>query len=154
MKKQTECYKTLLPVKANIASVNFYPTFLIKRYVFSIILVFADKSVIFQLIGFELLSAMFLIYLVKVKPLSDVVSQRGFVIAEIGFMISALIIVIVGRVKVDKEMSTLLGWVAMALIIAVIIGCWVNLFVSIIPSLINKLKEKCKERRRVPRLTN
>lgn len=148
IKNFNESYSTLLPVKNTLLSINFYPVFLVKRLLFCAIIVVAYNRVTFQLIAMLGLSLMFIVYLVKVRPLSDVVSQRGFVIAEIGYMLIAGMIVLTGMLDEKAEIKQLLGWLTIGVIIAVILGCWVNLFMHVIPDVIQKLKKKCKERKK------
>ena len=79
------------------------------------------------------------------KPLSDKVSQRGFVIAEVGFILGLLMIIVTGKTTCDYFNHVRLGWIAMATVIGGIVACWVNFFVQLIPEIIDKLKQKCKK---------
>ncbi len=71
-------------------------------------------------------------------------SQRGFVIAEVGFVIGLIMIVVAGKEKWTYEVRSCLGWIAMGTIISGIVACWVNFFIELIPQLIHKIKMKCK----------
>lgn len=80
------------------------------------------------------------------KPLRDNISQRGFIIAEFGFMAVVVLVLAVGKADIDEEARATLGWVAIAGIIAVILACWMNLLIAIVPDMINKLKRKCSNK--------
>ena len=87
-------------------------------------------------------------YLARVRPLSDVISQRGFVIAEVGFVLILGFICLTGALHWDSATLDMLGWVTIIVIIAVIVACWANLLVNMIPNTIRKIKAKCHRKQK------
>ena len=88
-----------------------------------------------------------MVYLKKVSPLSNVVSQRGFIIAEIGFMLCFLLTYFTGGMNHTSSTKIIYGWVTIGVIVVTIVACWVNFLIVAIPDIIKGIKAKCNSRK-------
>eukprot|EP00826_Nyctotherus_ovalis_P010753 TRINITY_DN12818_c0_g1_i16.p2 TRINITY_DN12818_c0_g1~~TRINITY_DN12818_c0_g1_i16.p2 ORF type:complete len:221 (-),score=55.76 TRINITY_DN12818_c0_g1_i16:129-791(-) len=122
-KETFSCYLSGFRIKANILNLMFYPVYMFRRLTFAFTIVILADIPELQLAFISLETAVYLCYLVFLRPLKNKYSHYSSICSELTFFFFTLLLSCFVELRPDK-LTSVMGWIMIVMVILSMVCSW------------------------------